>query len=299
MKGILNFDSLADYNEFYGLPNHNPLISVYDLSILKNVKHVVANYGFYAVFLKEGICGNLIYGHNKYDYDEGTLIFVAPGQVYGTNDGGMTVQPKGYALIFHPDLLHGTSLEKRIKNYSFFSYSVHEALHTSEKERETLMTCFHGIEDELNGPIDRHTKLIIASNIEVLLNNCMRYYDRQFITREPINKGVLEKFEGLLHHYYDNENASNIGMPSVQYFADKLHLSSNYFGDLIKKSTGKSPLEHIQFEVTERIKDNLTDSDKTVNEIAYELGFNYPHHLSRMFKKVVGCSPVEYRRKYS
>ncbi|GAE86335.1 helix-turn-helix domain-containing protein [Bacteroides reticulotermitis] len=298
MGEIIQFNTIKEYNHSLGLETLHPLVSVVDFSKIKSIKHVRANFGFYAIVLKETVCGSLTYGHNVYDYDEGTLVFIGPGQVSGVDDGGETLNPKGYAIAFHPDLLHGTLLSKRMDDYTFFSYAVREALHTSERERETFMNCLHEIEKELEHAIDKHSKLIITSNLEVLLNHCMRFYDRQFITREPQNKDVIGRFEQVLKHYFDSDTPQRIGTPTVQYCAEKLNLSANYLGDLIKKATGKSPQEHIQLTLIDRIKEKLYIPEKTINEIAYELGFSYPYHLSRMFKRIVGCTPKEYRNLY-
>jgi AraC-like DNA-binding protein len=198
-------------------------------------------------------------------------------------------------LVFHPDLIRGTSLSKGINEYSFFSYNTNEALHVSAKERQLVLDLFSKIETELQHSVDKHSKRLIASNIELFLNYCERFYDRQFITRENINRGVLEKFEELLNSYFSSDNPVNIGLPSVAYCADELHLSANYFGDLIKKETGKSAQEYIQNKIIDVAKSKIFDTDKTVNEIAFELGFKYPQHFSRLFKSRVGYAPNEYR----
>jgi len=202
----------------------------------------------------------------------------------------------GHGLVFHPDLIHGTSLGKNLSEYSFFSYNTSEALHLSENERKTILDCFSKINFELQQSIDKHSKRLIASNIELFLNYCERFYDRQFITRENANQGILEKFEDLLNDYFVSEKPQSIGLPSVAYFAENCHLSANYFGDLIKKETGKSAQEYIQLKVINIAKERLFDPDKSISQIAYELGFNYPQHFSRMFKEQVGSSPSEYRR---
>jgi len=257
--------------------------------------HMRHSFGFYAIYLKQVKCGDLIYGRNYYDYQEGTLVCIAPGQVLGVEDNGEYFQPKGWALLFHPDLIRGTSLGRNIKNYSFFSYEANEALHLSEQERVVVIDCLHKIELELNHSIDKHSKTLIASNIELLLNYCERFYDRQFITREHINKDVWVRFENLLEDYFTSDKPQNIGLPTVGYCANKLNLSSNYLGDLIKKETGKSALEHIQLKLMDIAKELVYDTSKSVSEIAYELGFKYPQHFSRLFKKRVGVSPNEYR----
>ncbi|WP_294140519.1 AraC family transcriptional regulator [uncultured Sanguibacteroides sp.] len=295
MSEIIKLETVQDYNNMLGVETLHPLVSVVDFSTLEVLEHSRKNFGFYCIFLKELDCGTLLYGRSKYDYQEGTLVFLAPGQVAGIDDGGETRNPKGWALIFHPDLLYGTSLARRIKEYTFFSYESNEALHMSERERQIILNCFREIQEELEHSIDKHSKQIIAANIEVLLNHCVRFYDRQFIIRKAVNRGLLENFEELLSAYFDSDKPQTIGLPSVQYCADQLHLSPNYFGDLIKKETGKSAQEHIQLTVISKVKELLIESNKSVSEIAYSLGFKYPHHLSRMFKNLVGSTPNEYR----
>lgn len=295
MSEIIKLETVQDYNKQLGVETLHPLVSVIDFSKLETIKHGRKNFGFYAIFYKELSCGELAYGRNKYDYQEGTLVFVGPGQVAGIDDNGETLNPKGMALLFHTDLLHGTPLAKRMKEYTFFSYESNEALHMSERERHIISNCFHEIEEELEHAIDKHSKQIIAANIEVLLNHCVRFYDRQFVTREHVNRNILSCFEELLNSYFDSEQPQLIGLPSVQFCADRLHLSANYFGDLIKKDTGKSAQEYIQLAVIARAKELICEGSKSVSEIAYELGFKYPHHLSRLFKKVVGFTPNEYR----
>jgi AraC family transcriptional activator of pobA len=252
------------------------------------------HFSFYTVVLKQVKCGDLRYGLKNYDYQEGTLVFIAPGQVIGDNNDEL-YQPKGYALAFHPDLIHGTSLGRNIQDYSFFSYASNEALHVSEKERQVVLDCFTKIESELKQSVDKHSKTLMVNNIELFLNYCIRFYDRQFITRDNVNKGILEKFEELLNGYYKSDKPQQIGLPSVATCADQLHLSANYFGDLIKKETGKSAQEYIQTKVIDIAKEQLFDHNKSVSEIAYDLGFKYPQHFTRLFKQKVGISPNEFR----
>ena len=222
-------------------------------------------------------------------------VFIAPGQVVDVGSGNEPYQPKGYGVVFHPDLIVGTSLAHQINDYTFFSYNVNEALHVSECERQIILDCFSKIGYELERAVDKHSKRLIASNIELLLNYCDRFYDRQFITRDNANKGTLANFEKLLNDYFSSDKPQKKGLPSVGYFAEKIHLSANYFGDLIKKETGKSAKEYIQYKIIEIAKDKVFDTGKTVNEIAYELGFKYPQHFSRMFKNETGFTPNEYR----
>jgi AraC-like DNA-binding protein len=222
-------------------------------------------------------------------------VFLAPGQIAGINSTGETYQPKGYALVFHPDLLLGTALGRHMQEYSFFSYQSNEALHLSDRERKIVLDCFAKIEYELDRDIDKHSKKLIVSNIELFLNYCTRFYERQFITRENVHKGIMEKFEKLLNDYYQSEKPQLMGLPSVAYCAAELNLSPGYFGDLVKKETGKSAQEYIQSKIIEVAKGLIFEGNKTVSEIAYELGFKYPQHFSRLFKQRVGQTPQGFR----
>ena len=294
---IINMDSVQDYNENLGVETLHPLVSVVDMSELAEIRHSLKRFGFYCVILKQLECGTLLYGRNKYDYREGTLVFVAPGQIAGANDGGVSKHPKGWILMFHPDLLKGTSLASKMREYSFFSYTSNEALHTSERERQTIIGCMREIREELQHPVDKHSKRIIASNIELLLNHCIRFYDRQFVTREEINHDVLKRFEELLNSYFDSPDVAKLGLPTVAWFADKLNLSPNYFGDLVKRELGISAQEYIQRHIIEQAKYLLVNERMTVSQAAYALGYKYPNHLSRVFKHATGISPNEYKSK--
>lgn len=294
MEDVLYFSSVKEYNDFNNNETLHPLVSVVHLDKANPRKLKRLRYEFYTIFFKQIYCGDLRYGLSNYDYEGGTLIFLAQNQVIGENKDEY-YQPQGTALVFHSDLIAGTSLGKNISDYHFFSYAVNEALHLSEQERKIIQDCITKIEYELQHAIDKHSKQLIISNIELFLNYCTRFYDRQFITRDNINKGILERFEDILNSYFSSEKPLNIGLPSVAYCADVLNLSANYFGDLIKKETGKSAQEYIQHKIIEVAKDKIFDSDKTINEIAFELGFKYPQHFSRLFKKRVGYTPNEYR----
>lgn len=294
MDTIINFESIKEYNAFNNQETLHPLVSVVHLDNADPRKNRPLRYSFYTVFLKKIKCGDLRYGLSNYDYDEGSLIFLAPGQVIGQY-GDEYYQPQGLALVFHPDLLSGTSLGQNIHNYHFFSYAVNEALHLSEQEKKIILDCFSKIEYELQHPIDKHSKHLIVSNIELFLDYCTRFYDRQFITRDNSNKGILERFESVLNRYFSSDNPAKIGLPSVAWCADELKLSANYFGDLIKKETGVSAQEYIQSKIIDVAKIRLFDHDKTINEIAYELGFKYPQHFSRLFKQRTGITPNEFR----
>lgn len=294
MDEILRFDTVGQYNTFNRNATLHPMVSVVDLSKAAPRKLRRMSYGFYVVFLKEIKCGDLKYGISNYDYEEGTLIFLAPGQVIGSS-GEELYHPKGLALAFHPDFLHGTSLARHMNDYSFFSYTTTEALHLSERERQIILDCFSKIKYELEQGVDKHSKRLIATNIELFLNYCVRFYDRQFITRDQSNKGILERLETLLNEFFTSNKPQTVGLPSVAYCAHELNLSANYFGDLIKKETGKSAHDFIQMKLIDIAKARIFDRNKSLSEIAYGLGFKYPQHFSRVFKQHVGVSPQEYR----
>jgi AraC-like DNA-binding protein len=300
MDKIVHIQSVDEYCKSQRVETMHPLVSIIDYSQRCAFKHseketpTHMHWGIYGIFLKDGMCGEIEYGRGKYDYTEGSMIFISPGQVMKIKPiPGVKTSSK--ALIFHPDLILGTPLAKAMNDYHFFSYESKEALHLSERERQLILESFEKITYETEERIDKYTKKLIVSNIQILLDYCVRFYDRQFITRQELNKGTLEKFETELNTYFKSEKPQNTGLPSVAYFADILHLSSNYFGDLIKKETGKSAQEYIQFKLINIAKNRILDLSKPISEVAYELGFKYPQHFTRMFKKSVGMSPSEYR----
>ena len=296
MDKILNLDSVDLYNKLYGLETLNPLVSVIDLNkATSSVDLIRFNYGIYALYLKLEKACDIKYGRQTYDYQEGTIVCFAPGQTAETNPTTDKVQVNAHGILFHPDLLRGTSLGKNIKKYTFFSYEVNEALHLSEEERSIVMDCLKIIRMELEHGVDKHSKTLLVNHIELLLNYCMRFYERQFITRGKTNRDVLTRFENLLDEYFESTLAEQDGLPTVKYYADKLCLSSNYFGDMFKKETGKSPQEYIQEKVIELAKERISGTADTVSQIAYSLGFQYPQHFCRLFKKRVGYTPSEYR----
>lgn len=294
MEDILYFNSIKEYNDFNNNETLHPLVSIVRLDKAEPRQLKRLRYGFYTVFLKQIYCGDLRYGLSNYDYEGGTLIFLAPNQVIGESKDDY-YQPQGVALVFQPDLIVGTTLGKNISDYHFFSYGVNEALHLSEQERKIVEDCFVKIEYELQHAIDKHSKQLIVSNIELFLNYCTRFYDRQFITRDNVNKGILERFEELLNNYFVSNKPRTIGLPSVSWCAEELNLSTNYFGDLIKKETGVSAQEYIQAKVINVAKERIFDIDKSISEIAYELGFKYPQHFTRLFKQKTGVTPNEYK----
>ena len=292
---IIELDSVDRYNKIFGLETQHPLVSVVDLTQSTQwPERAWFRYGVYALFLIDVKCGNIKYGRQYYDYQDGTIVCFAPGQV---TDLEMlpNIQPHAHGILFHPDLIHGTALGQEIRNYSFFSYETNEALHLSEEERQTVMDCLQNISNELKHAIDKHSRRLICANIGLLLDYCMRYYERQFQTRGEVNNDIIVRFEQLLNDYFEGDAPQKEGLPSVKYFADKVFLSPNYFGDMIRKQTGRTASEYIQDRVIGVAKEKLLSSDKTMSEIAYDLGFQYPQHLSRMFKRVVGITPNEYR----
>ncbi len=295
MSKVINFEMVSDYNKFNNHETFHPLVSVIDFSKAHKRTGTKMNFGLFCIFLKDVKCGDLKYGRATYDYQEGTLVFISPGQVLDVENKTDLYQPMGHGLVFHPDLLLGTTLSKTIKEYSFFSYNTNEALHLSAKERQLVLDLFSKINDELQQSVDKHSKKLIASSIDLFFNYCERFYDRQFITRENVNKGILERFEELLNAYFSSDKPIEVGLPSVAYCADELHLSANYFGDLVKKESGKTAQEYIQNKIIEIAKDKVFDSTKTVNEIAYEMGFKYPQHFSRLFKQRTGVTPNAFR----
>lgn len=297
MDELARIESVSQYNTMLGMETLHPLVTVIDFAKAQQIQQLRRYFGLYTIFLKDVKCGDIKYGRHYYDYQEGTLVFIAPGQVIEMEKRGNYVQPKGWALLFHPDLIHGTSLGHHIKDYTFFSYETYEALHLSEQERQVVVDCLHKIDFELRHAIDRHSKTLIVTNIELLLNYCVRFYDRQFITRGNVNKDILARFEKLLDGYFQSDTPLLLGLPTVNYCAGNLNLSANYLGDLIKKETGKSPQEHIQLKLIDIAKEKIFDTSKSVSEVAYELGFKYPQHFTRMFKKSTGVSPNEFRNR--
>lgn len=292
---MIHYDTIKKYAEAFNNKALHPLIAYVDLNQSLPMLRSQFMLGFYAIIIKETRCGDIRYGNQYYDYNEGTMVFIGPNQIIKHEPEGEIHQPYGKALIFHSDLIKGTNLGKHIHEYTFFSYASYEALHLSNKEREKILVCFDNIENEIIQNIDRHSKKLILSNLELLLNYCTRFYDRQFITRENIGQGIIEQFEQHLNEYLRHEKLQEIGLPTVSFFADTLNLSPNYFGDLIKKETGKSAIEYIHLKLLEYAKEKIMDKTKSISEISYQLGFKYPQHFTRLFKQKVGVAPNEYR----
>ena len=294
-KEMIVTDSVDRYNEIFGLETRHPLVSIIDLAKSTTwPTRAWFRYEVYALYLKNVKCGDIKYGRQYYDYQDGTIVCFAPGQI---TDLEMlpNIQPNAHGILFHPDLIRGTALGQEIKKYSFFSYETNEALHISEEERQTVMDCLQKITIELEHSIDKHSRRLICANIGLLLDYCMRFYERQFDTRNGVNKDIIVRFEHLLNEYFEGDAPQKQGLPSVKYFADKVFLSANYFGDMVRKQTGKTVSEYIQDKMIELAKEQLMSSNKTMSQIAYEIGFQYPQHLSRMFKRIVGMTPNQFR----
>lgn len=295
---ILHIKSITQLHELMGFPKpKHPLISVMDASKMihrPEFDGVKMSADFYLVSLKEHDCG-MTYGRNYYDFEEGTLIFTAPNQVVSSSTENSQAINKGWMLFFHPDLILDTALGAKIDSYSFFSYESNEALHLSEQEKKIITDCVRNIELEYNTNIDGHSKDLFVANLELLLNYSKRFYDRQFHTRTAQQKDVVAQFEKNLKAYFNQENLVELGQPSVKYFADLANLSPNYLSDLLKKETGKNVKEHMNEVLVNKAKILLLNSSNTVSQIAYDLGFNYPHYFSRMFKAQTGLTPAKYR----
>ena len=294
---IVRLDSIDTYNKLYGLETKHPLVTVIDLTeAIKVVNHVRMDYGVYAIFLKNGINCTLKYGRQPFDYQEGTVVSFSPGQLIGIDTDVVEIAPDVVGLMFHPDLIKKTSLSNKIKDYSFFDYAQREALHLSAEERRIFNQCLDRIKEELNNTVDKHTAVIVSSQIQVLLDYMTRFYERQFITRREVNSDILSRFENSLKQYLETDRTKS-GLPTVNFFAEEVHLTPGYFGDMIKKETGVTAKEIISRHIVERAKQRLTESTDDISIVAYKLGFKHPQHFSRMFKRITGISPTQYREK--
>ena len=292
---IVTADNIQQYNQFFGVKTLHPQVGIIHFNRSENQPTHKMTFGFYALYLVKTVGITMDYGKTQYDFNNGTVICLAPGQTIGVHRMPGGPVPEAIGLMFHPDLLYGTTLAQRIKQFTFFSYTSNEALHLSSDECGIIQNYMEHIERELNHPIDNFSRQLFVSNIEVLLNYCMRFYERQFASREKLNNDVLARFEQLLNGYWDSGAAKLHGLPTVKYFADKLCLSPNYFGDLIKSVAGRSAQECIQSQITEMAKEAILNPRLNTKQIADMLGFQYPQHFSRFFKKQVGCTPKEYR----
>lgn len=296
---MIKVNSITEAHQKFGIekPKH-PLVSILRFDKYKSLprfKDEKIVLGLYSIAIKEGNINSFRYGRSSYDFHGGTLIFLGPGQsvMHDSIEDGEVYD--GWMLLFHPDLIRKSALGSKIDRYHFFSYEANEALHLSEDEKETLTDCINKIEREILQNIDKHSQNLIISNIELLLNYCKRFYDRQFYTRTNMNKDIVTNFEKLLFDYYDSGLQFERGVPSVKYCAEQLNHSSNYLSDLLRKETGRNALDHIHFFIIEKAKTTLLNSENTVSEIAYDLGFEYPQSFGKLFKNKTGVSPAKYR----
>ena len=298
MESISQIASLSDMHRLLGFPKpKHPLISLSDTSQLAVPKSAIGSKtvsDLYMIAIKDKNCG-VDYGRNSFDFDEGVMVFSAPGQVYTTTKEVNRGDIQGWMLYFHPDLIRNTHLGEMIDDYSFFSYDVYEALHLSEDEEKIVSDCVANIKNEYQQRIDSHSQRVIVSNLELLLNYSLRFYERQFNTRVSHSKDVVASFRKELKAYYKERKSQEFGVPSIERFADHVHLSKHYFSDLIKKETGRPPKDHINEYVVEQAKNMLIGTEQSISEIAYDLGFNYPHYFTRLFRAKTGHTPMEYR----
>ena len=287
-------NTIQDFNDYQGVETLHPLVSVVHVENTEHIRECVMHYGVYAIYLKENKGCKLSYGRTPYDFDEMTVTSFAPWQVVNVEPNPDVPFAKFTALVFHPDLLNRTALGRQISRYEFFGYSSTEALHLSAQEVEVFQGVLAMIEQELHRAIDKHTRELIVSNIELLLNYCLRFYDRQFITREEINHGVVIKFLTLLDEYM-NDKAKYEGLPTVAYFADKCCLSNGYFGTLVKTETGRTAKDLINDRVLAKAKELLQSETITITEVSQRIGFEYPQHFVRFFKSLTGKTPSQWR----
>lgn len=293
MKEI-RLETIQDFNDYHGVKTLHPLVTVVDFESKEALEDTRLYFGFYVMFLKETKGCKLSYGRTPYDYDEMTVTAFAPGQSVVVKNNNDVPYKKSLALAFHPDFLIRTPLGQQISNYGFFDYSSNEALHLSSLEIETYRSVISMIETELQHGIDKYTRKVMVSNIQLLLDYCLRFYDRQFTTREIINHSVVLKFDKLLNEYLDNRSERE-GLPTVQYFADKCCLTSGYFSELVKAETGDSAKSFINDRLTSKAKELLSRDSLTVQQVSDQLGFKYVQHFTRFFKVQTGLSPREWR----
>ncbi|MGX5691404.1 helix-turn-helix domain-containing protein [Arcticibacter tournemirensis] len=298
---VSKIESISELHRQLGLPGPlHPLISLLDATNGQiDMGRLPGSYitGFYKVTFITHLGGKFKYGQGYYDFDEGNLIFTAPNQVVGgtKNYKGN----KGYSLIIHPDFLQGYPLARKIKNYGFFSYAIHEALHLSEQEKSTMLAIYGIIRDELNSRIDDFSHEVIISQIELLLSYAKRFYKRQFLTRQVITNDLLQQLEDLLDNYFNEERPITHGIPTVQYLAERLNYTPNYLSDMLRSLTGLNAQQHIHQKLIERSKDLLSGTNLTISEVAYKLGFEHPQSFSRLFKIKTRISPVQFRSAFN
>ncbi len=298
MSELIHLKSVSDVADLLAMPKPtHPLISIYP-----HPPGLEYDYGdtritsdMYTISLKHGIEGEFGYGRNTYDFREGTLTFMAPGQVMIPGKGSIPKDSENWNIYFHPDLIYGSPLGANIDEYSFFDYDTAEALHISDEERLTLTELVWKIKKEIENTIDKHSQKLIVSNLELILDYCLRYYDRQFYTRSNFHQDLVARFEKLLKDYFKKEMQLDKGLPTVKYCGEALGISPNYLSDLLKKETDRSAQDHIHAFVVDKAKHLLLSSDDSVKQVAYHLGFDYSQHFSKLFKAKTGMSPMEFR----
>lgn len=300
MKNFIRIQTINAIHEMLGLekPKH-PMVSVIPITdAIVNFDYVKDTYvlDFYQIALKEGLSGSFLYGRNQYDFSEGTMIFTQPGQTIQVNENENYEKAKGWILLFHPELIRKSELDAVIQNYPFFEYGTHEALHLSEDEKRHIYSLVSKIAEEYQQKIDAHTQEIIIGTLAMLLKYCQRYYDRQFYTRKNLHQGILVRFEKMLKAYFDSDDLVHKGLPTVTFSGEQLGLSGHYLSELLKKETGQSAKAHIQSYAIDKAKRLLLNTNQTINEVAYALGFEYPHHFSKLFKLKTGHTPSSFRK---
>jgi len=300
MSTFIHMRNIPDLFKFFRLDQalKHPLIAVVDFSRVSEeiTEDTRISADFYTLIFKNYNRNNIKYGRKLVDFTDGSLICMSPNQVLEMdNDIEVSPQMEGWGLFFHPDLIRATSLNDKMKSYGFLSYEMSEALHLSEKEKQILTDCIQKIDAELQENIDVHSQSIIVSGIEMLLNYCTRFYGRQFITRKSTNNTVVMQIEKLLSEYFTSSIIEERGLPTVKYLAEQVHLSPNYLSDLLKKETGKNAQDHIHYYLIEAAKNTLLNTDLSIGEIAYSLGFEYPQYFNKLFKQKTGKTPVEFR----
>lgn len=291
----ITFNTVQDFNDYHGFDTLHPLVGVARFDKPHKIEDTIFHYGIYALFLKENKGCQLSYGRTPYDFDEMTVTSFAPGQTIHAKPVPNAEYPKWTAIVFHPDLLNRTQLGRNISRYEFFDYTSNEALHLSAAEIDIFRGVLNMISQELQHSIDKHSRELIVSNIELLLNYCLRFYDRQFITREEINHATVKKFVAMLDHYMTNQ-AHQQGLPTVAYFADQCCYSPKYFGELVKTETGRTAKDFINDRLLRAAMQLLSDDTLSIAQVSHQLGFEYPQHFVRFFKTKTGKTPSEYRK---
>ena len=300
----IRIKTISEYHQAAGLPKpEHPLISVINLETVQQVpgtEPINLVFDFYSISLKRNCSTKFKYGQQRYDFDEGVMFFMSPGQVFGIETGKDAIMKRtGWMLLVHPDFLWNSSLAKTIKKYEYFDYSVHEALFLSDKEETAIVGILQNIQQEYQSNIDKFSQDIIIAQLELLLVHADRFYHRQFITRKITNHKILDRLEEILTNYFNSDDLVNKGLPSVQHIAETLNVSPNYLSDLLKVLTGQSTQQHIHDKLIEKAKEKLSTTDLSVSEIAYELGFEHPQSFSKLFKSKTEMSPLEFRASFN